>query len=139
MSVTTATPAPSILTSFVPYAAPLGRVFLSILFITAGWGKITGYAGTLGYMASQGVPGFLLPAVIAVEFVGGLLLLIGYQTRIVAFLIAGFTVLASLVFHSNLADQMQSLLFMKNMSITGGLLFVVAHGAGPLSLDARRG
>lgn len=138
MSVTTATPAPSILSAIVPYAAPLGRVFLSILFITAGWGKVTAYAGTAGYMASQGVPEFLLPAVIAVELLGGLLLLVGYQTRVVAFLIAGFTLLASLIFHTNFADQMQALMFMKNLSISGGLLFVVAHGAGPLSFDARR-
>jgi len=138
MSVTTATPAPAALASLVPYAAPLGRVLLSILFITAGWGKISGYAGTAAYMASQGVPGFMLPAVIAVEFLGGLLLLVGYQTRLVAFLIAGFTVLASIIFHNFLLDPSQQLMFWKNMSITGGLLFVIANGAGPFSLDARR-
>lgn len=132
-------PAASSLAGIAAYAAPLGRVLLSILFINAGWSKIAGYAGTAGYMASKGLPEFLLPAVIAVEFLGGLLLLVGYQTRLVAFLIAGFTVIASLIFHNFLLDPTQQLMFWKNMSITGGLLFVVAHGAGPLSIDARRG
>lgn len=139
MTETTATPASPALATLTALAAPLGRLLLAALFIQAGWGKIAGYAGTAGYMASAGVPGFLLPLVILTELGGGLLLVLGWQTRIVALLLAGFTVLASLLFHANVADPMQMLMFMKNLSITGGLLMVVAHGAGAVSLDARRG
>lgn len=114
-----------------------GRVLLSIIFIIAGFSKIGGYAGTQAYMESMGVPGMLLPLVILLELGGGLLLLAGWQTRIIAFLLAGFTLLAGLIFHSNFADQMQMILFMKNLAIAGGLLFVVGFGPGQWSVDQR--
>ncbi|MDJ0833903.1 MAG: DoxX family protein [Gammaproteobacteria bacterium] len=114
-----------------------GRVLLSIIFIMAGFSKIGGYAGTQGYMESMGVPGMLLPLVILLELGGGLLLLAGWQTRIIAFLLAGFTLIAGLIFHTNFADQMQMILFMKNLAITGGLLFVVGFGPGQWSVDQR--
>jgi putative oxidoreductase len=91
-----------------------------------------------GYMDSMGVPGVLLPLVIAVEVLGGLALMLGWHTRITAFLLAGFTLLATLIFHANIGDPAQYLLFMKNLSITGGLLLVVSHGAGPWSIDNRQ-
>lgn len=119
------------------YAAPLGRLLISFIFIMAGLSKITGYAGTVGYMESQGVPGALLPAVIATELGLGILVLIGWKTRIAAFLLAGFSILSALLFHLNFADQIQSIMFMKNFAIAGGLLFLVAHGAGILSVDNR--
>jgi len=117
----------------------VGRVFLAAIFLMAGINKISGYAGTQGYMESQGVPGMLLPAVIAVEIIAPILLVIGWQTRYAALALAGFTLLAGFLFHFNFADQMQSILFMKNIAITGGLLLVFAHGAGALSLDAKSG
>ena len=116
-----------------------GRVLLSIMFIMAGFSKIGGYAGTQGFMESMGVPGMLLPLVILLELGGGLLLLAGWQSRIIAFLLAGFTLLAGLIFHTNFADQMQMILFMKNLAIAGGLLFVVANGPGQWSVDNRLG
>jgi len=119
-------------------AAPLGRVLLALMFVLAGINKISGYAGMQGYMESMGVPGALLPVVIVLEVLGGLLLMLGWHTRITAFLLAGFTIIATLIFHSNLGDQTQMLFFMKNLSITGGLLMVVAHGAGPYSVDSRQ-
>jgi putative oxidoreductase len=119
-------------------AAPLGRILLSLMFISAGWSKISGYAGTQAFMESAGVPGMLLPLVIALELVGGLALLVGWRARLAAFLLAGFTLLSALLFHFDLADQMQSLLFWKNVSIAGGFLMIVALGAGPWSLDSRR-
>jgi putative oxidoreductase len=76
--------------------------------------------------------------VIALEVVGGLVLMLGWHTRLTAFLLAGFTILATLIFHSNLGDQTQMLFFMKNLSIAGGLLLVVSHGAGPYSIDHRQ-
>ena len=120
------------------YAAPIGRVLISLIFIMAGFSKITGYAGTVGYMESQGVPGALLPVVIATELGLGILVLIGWQTRIAAFLLAGFTVLTALFFHADFGDQTQSIMFMKNIAIAGGVLFLVAHGAGILSVDNRQ-
>jgi len=119
------------------FAAPIGRVLLALMFLVAGLNKISGYAGMQGYMESMGVPGVLLPLVIALEIVGGLALMLGWHTRLTAFLLAGFTLLATAIFHSNLGDQTQMLFFMKNLSITGGLLLVVSHGAGPYSIDNR--
>ena len=117
----------------------MGRVFLALIFIIAGAQKITGYEGTQGYMESMGVPGALLPLVILLEVVGGLTLMLGWHTRITAFLLAGFTIVATLIFHSNLGDQTQMLFFLKNLAIAGGLLLVALHGAGPWSIDNRFG
>jgi putative oxidoreductase len=115
-----------------------GRVLMSSIFIMAGINKISGYAGTQGYMESAGVPGALLPLVILLEIGGGLAVLFGWQTRIAAFLLAGFSVLSALVFHANFGDQTQSILFMKNMAMAGGLLFLVAGGVHVWSIDALR-
>jgi putative oxidoreductase len=123
---------------FQDLAAPIGRILLALMFVLAGLNKISGYSGMQGYMDSMGVPGALLPLVIALEVVGGLALMLGWHTRLTAFLLAGFTLLATLIFHSNLGDQTQMLFFMKNLSIAGGLLLVVAHGAGPYSIDNRQ-
>lgn len=118
-------------------AGPLGRLFLAAIFINSGIGKISAYAGTQAYMESQGVPGALLPLVILLEVVGGLAVVAGWQTRIAAFLLAGFTLLSALLFHLDFANQMQAIMFMKNVSIAGGLLLLVAHGAGAYSVDKR--
>lgn len=116
-----------------------GRVLLSALFLTSGIGKLGAYSGTAAYMASAGVPGALLPLVIALEVGGSLAIIAGWYTRIVACLLAGFTLVSAAIFHTHFADHMQMLMFMKNASIAGGFLLLVANGAGPLSLDARRG
>ena len=114
-----------------------GRVFLAAIFLISGLGKIGAYAGMAAYMASMGVPGALLPLVIATEVLGGVAIIIGWKTRIVAFLLAGFTLLSGVIFHSNFADQIQTIMFLKNVAIAGGFLLLVANGAGPLSLDRR--
>ncbi len=126
--------------------APLARLFLSAIFIIAGLQKIGGYAGTQGYMEMMGVPGALLPAVIAVEVLGGIALLVGFQARIAAVLLAGFTLLAGVLFHlvpsfgmEGMAAQGETIHFMKNLAITGGLGLVAVFGAGALSVDNRRG
>ena len=124
--------------SHTPFNAGLflgGRILMSAIFIVAGFGKIGGYAATQAYMESMGVPGALLPLVIALELGGGLALLVGWRARPVAFLLAGFSILSALIFHFDLADQMQSILFMKNLAIAGGLLFVTAAGAGALAIS----
>ena len=115
-----------------------GRVLMSAIFVMAGISKLGSYAATQGYMESMGVPGILLPLVILLELGGGLSVLLGWQTRISAFLLAGFCIVSALIFHANFGDQMQSILFMKNLAMAGGFLFLVADGAGVWSLDARR-
>lgn len=114
-----------------------GRVLLAALFLVSGLGKIGAYATTAGYMQAAGVPGALLPLVIATEVLGAIALVVGWQTRVAAFLLAGFTLLSALLFHNNFADQVQAIMFLKNVSIAGGLLLLVATGPGALSLDAR--
>jgi putative oxidoreductase len=115
------------------------RLFLAFLFVVAGWGKVNGIEGTAGYMASVGIPlaGILVYLVILTELGGGILIAIGYQTRIVAFLMAGFTLISALIFHFNFADQGQAINFMKNIAIAGGFFSLVANGAGAWSLDGR--
>ena len=111
------------------------RVLASTIFIVAGFGKLgAGYAGTQAYMASAGAPGALLPFVIALEIGGGLSLLLGFQTRLVAFLLAGFCIISGMLFHTG-ADQIQQIMFMKNLAMAGGLLAFTVFGAGRLSLD----
>ena len=125
--------------------ALVGRALIALLFIPAGFGKIAGFAGTAGYIASRGVP---LPEVaaaiaIAVELGLGLLLLVGYQTRWAALAIALFTLVITFIFHNFWgvpAEQVmaQQQAFFKNIAVVGGLLALVAWGAGGWSLDARR-
>ena len=122
---------------YAPYAAPLGRFLLVLIFVVSGLQKITGYAGTQGYMEAMGVPGGLLPLVIATEVLAGLAVLAGYQTRAAAFLLAGFSVLSGFIFHFDPADQMQTIMLLKNVAIAGGFLMLVASGPGAYALDNR--
>ena len=118
-------------------AAPAGRILLSLMFVTSGFSKISGYTATQGYMEAMGVPGVMLPLVIAVELLGGLAVMLGWHTRIAAFLLAGFSLLSAVLFHANFGDQMQMIMFMKNISIAGGFLMIVALGGGAYALDNR--
>ncbi len=120
------------------FAAPVGRLLLATMFIMAGLNKIGGYAGTQGYMEAMGVPGVLLPLVIALQVLGGLAVLVGYQARLTALGLTGFCVLSAVLFHNDFSDQMQMMSFMKNITIAGGFLIIVAHGAGGFSLDKLR-
>ena len=123
-------------TSFAP---AFGRLLLAILFLLSGLSKISAPDATIGYIGMVGLPFPQLGYAIAliVEIGGGLLLVAGFQTRIVALVLAVFTVVAALAFHSDFADQNQMIHFLKNVAMAGGLLQVVAFGAGGLSLDAR--
>jgi putative oxidoreductase len=114
----------------------LGRIGLSLIFIISGFGKIAAYAGTQQYMQSAGVPGALLPLVIALELGGGLAVLLGLFTRWIALAMAGFSLASALLFHAHLGDQAQAINFWKNVAMTGGFLMLAAHGAGAFSLDA---
>jgi putative oxidoreductase len=125
--------------------ALLGRLLLAAIFITSGVGKIAGFAGTVGYIASKGVP---MAAVVAaltilVEVGGGLAVAFGFMTRWAALALAVFSVLAGLIFHAYWAvpaDQVMSMQinFWKNISIAGGFLMLAAFGPGAFSVDAKR-
>lgn len=113
----------------------IARILIPVLFITAGWGKISGYAGTQQYMEAMGVPGALLPLTILLELGGGLAILFGFLTRTTAMITAIFTLLTALLFHSNFAEGVNSLMFMKNLTIAGGFLLLTITGPGSFSLD----
>lgn len=122
-----------------------GRVLLAYLFIPAGIAKITGFAGTVGYITSVGMPAPSLAAAVAaaIELVGGFAILLGFGTRIAALALALFTLVASIFFHAYWAvpaeqQMIQTLLFDKNLAVIGGLLTLAAWGAGAWSVDARR-
>ena len=126
--------------------ALVGRFLLALMFVLAGFSKIAGFAGTVGYIESKGLPAAQVLAVLTVvlEIGGGLALMAGFHARWAALLLALFTLLASVIFHNFWAmpaeqQMMQQLMFMKNLSVVGGLLLVAALGAGPASLDARQG
>lgn len=124
--------------------ALVGRILIAVLFIPAGFGKLAGFAGTVGYIGSAGLP---LPQVgaalaIVVELGLGLALLVGFKTRLAALVLAVFTLAASFFFHNYWAvpadkAMVQQLMFMKNVAIAGGLLAFVAFGAGRFSVDRR--
>lgn len=121
-------------------ALPLvGRALLAAIFIVSALGKIAAPEATQGYIASFGLPLPLLSylGAISVELLGGVLLIVGYQTRIVAALLAVFSIVSALIFHHALGDQNQLFHFMKNLSMAGGLLQVAVFGAGAFSLDGR--
>ncbi len=117
------------------YSSVIARILLAQIFVLAGMSKITAYAGTQGYMEMMGVPGMLLPLVIILELGGGLAIVVGWQTRWIAYALAGFSVISAIIFHSNLADQTQMIMFMKNFAIAGGFILLAEHGAGAFSLD----
>jgi putative oxidoreductase len=126
------------------YGTLLGRILIALIFVFAGFGKVTGFEGTVGYITSKGLPLPTLAAIgaIIVELGGGVLLAIGWKTKLAAAALFVFTAMTALFFHNFWAmapDQAQNQMihFMKNLAIMGGLLFVMAHGSGPLSVERR--
>jgi putative oxidoreductase len=120
--------------------AAVGRLLIASIYLISGLGKIAAPAMTQAYIAAAGLPLPLLAylVAVAVEVGGGILLVLGFQTRIVALVMAAFTLATALSFHHDFADQNQMIHFLKNIAMTGGLLQVFAFGAGALSIDARR-
>ena len=116
----------------------VARIFLGQIFLISGLLKISGYEGTQGYMEAMGVPGMLLPLVIALEVGGGLAIVTGWQTKLVSMALAAFTLVAAVIFHSNFSDQIQMIMFMKNIAITGGFMLLIVYGAGVYSIDGYR-
>ncbi|OJF90463.1 DoxX family protein [Pararhizobium antarcticum] len=118
----------------------IGRILLSIIFIVAGYGKLTGFAGTVGYFTSLGlpVPTLTTALVIAIELLGGLAILAGFFTRPAAYVVAAFCLGSAVIGHGDFSVAGNDIHFMKNLAIAGGLLVLAAFGPGALSVDARR-
>ena len=113
----------------------LGRIFLSTLFLIEGINKIFNYEGTIQYMENFGVSGYLAVPAIILEILFPLLLIIGYQTKIASLVMAIFTIVVAIIFHTDFADQMQFTSFFKNIAIAGGFLIIFVKGAGKYSID----
>lgn len=135
MNSTTLVATPSLTDRFAPATELAGRALMAAIFVLSGYGKLSQYAGTQAYMQAAGVPGSLLPAVIAVELLGGLAIIAGLWTRPVATLLAGFSIVTAFLFHGG-SDQVSQIMFLKNLAMAGGFLVLLARGAGDWSLDS---
>ena len=113
----------------------IGRVFISGVFLLSGFNKIGNYDGTVGWMESFGLPGFLLIPAIILEILAPILIIIGYQTRIAAGALSLFCLATAIIFHTDFSDQMQLISFLKNIAIAGGFLIIFVRGAGKYSID----
>ena len=114
-----------------------GRVLISALFFLNGIFKINNYEGTIGWMESFGLPGILIIPAIALEIIGPILIVIGYQTRIAAAALSLFCLATAIIFHNDFADQVQLTAFLKNIALAGGFLFLVVNGAKGFCLDKK--
>jgi putative oxidoreductase len=119
----------------------LGRILLAVIFVLSGFNKLADIAGTAGYFGSMGLPVPTVTAVVVglIELLGGLAIVVGFQTRIVSWVLAVFTIATALVAHTGWADQNQMIHFLKNVAIAGGFLVLASSGAGAYSIDAKRG
>ena len=115
----------------------IGRIFISLVFLSSGFNKIGNYEGTIGWMESFGMPGiFLIPAII-LEVGAPMLIIIGYKVKISAALLSLFCIATAVIFHNDFSNQMQFISFMKNIALAGGFLFLVVNGAKDFSLDKK--
>jgi len=123
---------------FNPMFSLAGRVMIALIFVLAGLSKLSAIGGTQGYMEAMGLPGILIYPTILFEVAAGLAIIAGFKTRYVALALAGFSLLSAFIFHNQLGDQTQFILFMKNVAMAGGFLFLARYGAGELSIDNHR-
>jgi putative oxidoreductase len=114
---------------------PLGRIFISLIFLLGGIGKIFNQEGTIAYMENFGVPGGLLIPAIIIEILFPILVIIGYKTKISALVLAFMAIIFAFIFHFNFSNQMEVMAFTKNLAIAGGFLIIFFHGPGKYSLD----
>tara|TARA_Y100001936_G_C15573160_1_gene408218 strand:- start:140 stop:508 length:369 start_codon:yes stop_codon:yes gene_type:complete len=113
----------------------IGRVFISSIFLLSGFNKIVNYDGTVGWMESFNLPGFLLIPAIILEIIAPILIIIGYKTKVAAGALSLFCLATAVIFHNNFSDQMQLIAFMKNFALAGGFLFLVVNGPKGYCLD----
>ncbi|MFV1876975.1 DoxX family protein [Nioella sp.] len=121
------------------FALPAGRILMALIFVVAGFGKLGDVQGFAGYMASGGIPAILAWPAVLFEILAGLALLVGFMTRPVALALAAFSIVTAFLYHFDMGNQMQQIMFLKNLAMAGGYLVIAAHGAGALSLDNRLG
>ncbi len=126
------------MTNLQNLAAPIGRILLASVFLLSGISKISAFTATQGYMESVGIPGVLLMPTIAFEIFAAIAIIVGAYARTAALLLAGFSLVTAFVFHFDLADQIQTIMFLKNISIAGGLLLLVVSGSGVFSLRSQQ-
>ena len=117
----------------------VGRIFISAVFLLSGFNKIGNYEGSVAWMESFNLPGFLLIPAIILEIVAPILIIIGYKTKIAAAFLSIFCIATAIIFHNNFGDQMQFVAFMKNIALAGGFLFLVVNGSKDFSLDKKLG
>ncbi|MEO6299831.1 MAG: DoxX family protein [Paracoccaceae bacterium] len=122
------------LNTFIPLVA---RLLIAALFIVGGLGKLADVQGFAGYLAMGGLPSFLAWPAIIFEIAVGLSMILGFQTRIMALLAAGFCIVTAVLYHSNFADQTMMVMFLKNLGLAGGFLMIFANGAGSVAIDKR--
>ena len=115
----------------------IGRIFISAVFLLSGFNKIGNYEGSVEWMESFNLPGFLLIPAIILEIIAPILIIIGYKTKIAAMFLCIFCIATAVIFHNNLGDQMQFVAFMKNIALAGGFLFLVVNGAKGYCLDKK--
>jgi len=120
------------------YMQLAGRILLAIIFVLSGIAKARDPSGTAAYMQAMGVPTLLVWPTAALEFFGGLAIIVGFQTRWAALALAAFCLLAAAIFHSNLADEIQMINFLKNLAMAGGFLMLASSGTTALSVDGRK-
>ena len=116
----------------------IGRIFISALFLISAFNKIFNLGGSMGWMESFGVPGFLIFPAIAIELILPILVIVGYQARIAAGILSIFCLATAFIFHFNFSDQMQFILFLKNIGLAGGFLFIVANGTKDWAVDREK-
>jgi len=118
-------------------SAPIGRLLISFIFLMSGLNKIGNYSNTSAWMESMGVSNSLLPLVIIIEILAAIAIIVGWKTKIAAFLLASFCILSGLIFHTDFSNQVEMIMLMKNFAIAGGFLILVVNGPGNFSLDNR--
>ena len=120
------------------FLSPIGRILIANIFLIDGINKISYYEGVAEWMFLKGVPEFLLPLVILLEIFGALAIILGWRVKLFSLFFFVFCILTAIIFHSDFTNNMDKVIFMKNMSMAGGFLFLFLHGGGDFSLDKRR-
>ena len=126
------------MTSYMQLFSPVGRLLIANIFLIDGINKISYYEGVAEWMFLKGVPEYLLPLVILLEIGGALAIILGWRVKLFSLLFFVFCILTAIIFHSDFTNNMDKVIFMKNMSMAGGFLFLFLHGGGDFSLDKRR-
>ena len=124
------------MTNYMNFLSPIGRILIANIFLIDGINKISHYEGVAEWMFLNGVPDFLLPLVILLEIFGALAIILGWRVKLFSLVFFVFCILTAIIFHRDFTNNMDKVIFMKNMSMAGGFFFLFLHGAGKFSLDS---